>query len=263
MAKLIRSAKSGNDWTRNELAAYNIAVEYQNAATFFGMHNLPQPATINPAVLTVTDPDDAADGDVAALLDMMDLATSPAPNEESAVDDFAVLLLRALGYNTPRGRVLRTRKDIPLVICGENRNAITDVCVIDVGQNEEILLLVQEDKRHMDNSDPEPQLIAEAIAAFAANNQTRQQTFSQPLLDSKIMAGITMKGTTPIFYKIKVTAELVTNVGGGVYPQAATTVYAHVPDVPRPNRRWAEGMKPLDNRRVILSCYEAFKQFVN
>ncbi|KAN0080323.1 hypothetical protein V8E55_009889 [Tylopilus felleus] len=189
----------------------------------------------------------------------MDLAMSPAPVEESAVDDFAVLLLRALGYNT-RGRVLRTRKDIPLVICGENSHAKVDVCIID--QNE-ISLLVQEDKRHMDNSDPEPQLIAQAIAAFAANNQTRQQTLNQPPLDSKIMAGITMKGTAPIFYKIGVTAALVTSVGGGVYPQAVTTVYAHVPNIPRPNRRWSEGMKPLDNRQVILSCYEAFKQFVN
>ena len=95
-----------------------------------------------------------------------------APAEESAVDDFAFLLLRALGYNA-RGRVLRTRKDIPLVICGENRHATTDICIVD--QNE-ILLLVQEDKRHMDNSNPEPQLIAEAIAAFAANNEIRRQT---------------------------------------------------------------------------------------
>jgi hypothetical protein len=260
MAELIRSAKSGSDWTRNELAAYNIVVEYQDAVTFFGTHILPQPtATINPGVLTATTPDDATDDGVYELLRMMDLAMCPAPAEESAVDDFAVMLLRALGYNG-RGRVLRTRKDLPLIICGENRHAKTDVCIID--QNE-ILLLVQEDKRHMYNADPEPQLIAEAIAAFAVNNQTRQQTLGQPALDSKIMAGITMKGTTPIFYKIKVSAALVTCVGGGAYPQAATTVYAHIPQIPRPNRRWSEGMKPLDNREVILSCYEAFKQFVN
>ncbi|KAI0293287.1 hypothetical protein B0F90DRAFT_1643190, partial [Multifurca ochricompacta] len=101
-----------------------------------------------------------------------DLAMSPAPAEESAVDDFAVLLLRALGY-TPRGRVVRTRKEIPLIICGEARHAKMDVCIID--QNE-IWLLDQEDKQHLDSSDPEPQLIAEAIAAFAANNQTRQRT---------------------------------------------------------------------------------------
>ncbi len=129
------------------------------------------------------------------------------------------------------------------------------MCIID---RNEILLLVQENKRHLDSSDPEPQLIAKAIAAFAANNQTRQRTFNQAPLDSKVMAGITIKGTAPIFYKIPVTAALV-----AIYPQAATTVYAHVPNIPRPNRRWNEGMKPLDNRQVILSCYEAFKQFVN
>jgi len=72
-----------------------------------------------------------------------------------------------------------------------------------------------------------------------------------------------MRGTTPIFYKIKVTAELVTSVSEGTNPQVATIVYAHAPDVPRPNRRWSEGMKPLDNRHIILSCYEAFKQLVN
>ena len=156
MTELIRSAKSGSDWKGNEVAAYNITIEYQDAAAFFGVHNLPQPTTVNPAVLTATDPDEAADDGVYELLRTMDLAMSPAPAEESAVDDFAVLLLRALGYTT-RGRVLRTRKDIPLVICGENRHAKTDVCIID---ENEILLLVQEDKRHMDNSDPEPQLIA-------------------------------------------------------------------------------------------------------
>ena len=60
MTELIHSAKSGSDWTMNELAAYKIMVEYQNAATF-GTRNLPQPTTVNPAVFTATDPDDAAD----------------------------------------------------------------------------------------------------------------------------------------------------------------------------------------------------------
>ena len=77
------------------------------------------------------------------------------------------------------------------------------------------------------------------------------------------MAGITMKGTAPIFYKILVTAALTGSVASRVYPQVATTVYAHVPNVLRLNHRWSKGMKPLDNRQVILSCYEAFRQFVN
>ena len=242
----------------NELRAYNITVVYQDAATFFERPDLPQPRII-PDVLTALDPNDTVDDNAYELLRHMDLAMSPAPAEESAVDDFAILLLRALGY-TGRGRVFRSRKDIPLVICGENSHAKTDVCIVD---DNEILLLVQEDKRHMENSDPEPQLIAEAIAAFAANNQIRQSTLAHPPLPSKVMAGITMKGTAPTFYKIHVTTNLVTSVGGGVYPDAPTVVYAHIPSVPRPNRRWSEGMKPLDNRRIILSCYEAFKKFVN
>ena len=258
MSQLIRSAKSGSDWTVNELAAYNIRVVYQDATTFFERPDLPQPSII-PEVLTATDPDDTTDDSAYELLRYMDLAMSLPPAEESAVDDFAVVLLRALGY-TRRGRVSRTRKDIPLLICGENRHVKTDVCIID---DNEILLLVQEDKRHLDNSDPQPQLIVEAIAAFAANNQVRQQTLAQPPLPSKIMSGITMKGTAPTFYKIFITTELVASVAGGVYPATPTIVYAHIPTIPRPNRRWSEGMKPLDNRGIILSCYEAFKRFVN
>ncbi|KAJ7736608.1 hypothetical protein B0H14DRAFT_2638922 [Mycena olivaceomarginata] len=74
--------------------------------------------------------------------------------EESAVDDFAFVLFQELGY-TPVGRVIRTRKDIPLVICGEQRHAKTD-------------------------------LVAEAIAAFHSNNLTRTQALGLPALASKV-----------------------------------------------------------------------------
>lgn len=258
MAQLIRSVKSGSDWTANELTAYNITVVYQDAATFFETPNLPQPA-INPNVLTTLDHNNAPDDDTYTFIRHLDLAMVPVPAEESAVDDFAVVLLRALGY-TPRGRALRTRKDLPLVVCGENRYAKTDVCLID---EQEIMLLVQEDKRHMIPGEPEPQLIAEAIAAFTANNRTRVLTWGLPPLPSKCIAGITLTGTAPVFYKINVSTELLTAVGGGAYPETPTIVYAHLPVIPRPHRRWSEGMKPLDSRKIILSCYEAFKRFVN
>ncbi|KAJ7870143.1 hypothetical protein B0H14DRAFT_2345757, partial [Mycena olivaceomarginata] len=179
--------------------------------------------------------------------------------EESAVDDFAVLLFQELGY-VPVGRVIRTRKDIPLVICGEHRHAKTDVCIIDDGG---ILLLVQEDKRHADGGNPVPQLVAEAIAAFQSNNLTRELTFGLPPLPFKVVPGITMKGTSPIFFKVPVSQELVTAVIGGVYPATETIVQAHLPAIPRPAERLNEGMKPQDNRLIIMSCYEAFKQFVH
>ncbi|OCB85857.1 hypothetical protein A7U60_g6988 [Sanghuangporus baumii] len=111
------------------------------------------------------------------------------PDEESAVVDFTVALFRACGY-TGVGRIARTRKKIPLLICGERRDTKTVVCIMD--DNDEILLLVQEDKRHMEGSDPEPQLIAQAIAAFTANNQTRVRTLRLPPLQSKVIPGITL-----------------------------------------------------------------------
>ena len=71
-----------------------------------------------------------------------------------------------------------------------------------------------------------------------------------------------MVGTAPSFFKIPVTQELVECVEQGQHPLAPTIVTGHVPDIPRPNRRFSEGMKPLDNRRAFLQCYEAFKKFV-
>ena len=61
----------------------------------------------------------------------MNLAMDPIPSEESAVDDFAMQLLRTMGYSyvgRTTGRDLRNRKDIPLLICGERKHAKTDVC---------------------------------------------------------------------------------------------------------------------------------------
>ena len=56
-----------------------------------------------------------------------------------------------------------------------------------------------------------------------------------------------MVGTSPTFLKVLTTTELVQCVQRGEYP-ATPMVFL--------------GMKLLDNRRIILQCYEAFKQFV-
>ncbi|KIM92408.1 hypothetical protein PILCRDRAFT_810464 [Piloderma croceum F 1598] len=245
MANLIRSSKSGHDWTINDLMAYNISIVQQNTATFFGQATLPLPAQ-HPDLLNRLMADEMVDDDSYQVVRYMDLAMDPVPGEESAVGDFAMQLLRMMGYaSRTLRRDLRSRKDISLFICREWWHAKTDVCVMD---RSSYLLLVQEDKRHLETVDPEPQLIAEAIAAP---------------LDIKIMAGITMTGTAPTFFKIPVTLELIKAVQRGEYPATPTVVAMHRPNVPRPVRRLSEGMHPLDNRCCILSCFEAFRQFVN
>ena len=255
MATLLRSPKSGSDWAPNDLLAYNIDIQFQDMATFFGVNPLPQPAVDN-EVFTRLNADDMTNELNYKFVRYMDLAMSPVPAEESAVVDFAVCLLTLLGY-VPRTRMTRTRMDIPLTICGEQCHAKTDVCVVD---EDDFLLLVQEDN---EQKDPEPQLIAETIAAFQANNTRRMRVLGQDVIDAKVMLGVTLVGSSPTFYKISVTKELAQAVALGHFPATPTVVYAHLPAVPRPARRLSEGMKPLDNRRHILACYEAFRQFVN
>ena len=121
------------------------------------------------------------------------------------------------------------------------------------------LLLVQEDKQHLETVDPAPQL---AIAAVQFYNRTRDLLGLDPL-DVQVMAGITMTGTSPAFFKIPVTLELIGAIRGGEYPATPTSVEMHRPEVTRPARRLSEGMRPLDNRRSILACFEAFRPFVN
>ncbi|KAL6306109.1 hypothetical protein BKA93DRAFT_841742 [Sparassis latifolia] len=191
MANITRSAKSGIDWTQNELQAYHIQVVEQDAIAFLGVPALPL-SSVPQEVLTTASVDDMADDRNFTLVSYMELAMNPKPAQESAVIDFARHLLEMLGY-APRPRVIRTRYDIPLFICGAWKHTQTDVCIMD---EDEILLLVQENKRHLEQVDAEPQLIAGAIAAFRTMNMIRKP---QPPLQSKVMAGIILTGTFPTF----------------------------------------------------------------
>ena len=255
---LIRSAKLGSDWGRNELAAYNISKEPQDAPTFFEVDPLPEPH-VPDDMLNKVEAEDTTNLDAFRTISAMDLAMNATPLEESAVDDFAVRLFDILGY-TNRDVLLRTRKDIELVICGVLMHAKTDVCLLK--NRTEIILLVQEDKRQMeDRGDAEAQLIAEAIAAFQSNNKERILAGLDPA-QHLLIPGIVMIGTAPIFYKIPVTKGLADAVTYGAFPPSPTVVHFHVPAVPRPHRRLSEGMKPLDSRHIVLCCYEAFKRFI-
>jgi hypothetical protein len=71
-----------------------------------------------------------------------------------------------------------------------------------------------------------------------------------------------MSGTLPTFFKIPVTQQLVTAIGRGEPPAHMTAVAFHPPSLARPKLCLDEGMKPLDNRQQIMSCYEAFKAII-
>ena len=141
MANLIRSAKPGCDWTPNEPFAFNIKVVPTNATVFFGDPVLPQPS-ISPIILgNLQKPDgDILDDEKDFFLHLSSVENG---YEESAVDDFAALLLRLMKYNQGPECMIRTRKEISFFMAGQRVAANTDVCVID---RDAFILLVQADK---------------------------------------------------------------------------------------------------------------------
>jgi len=256
MANLIRSAKSGSDWTTNDLLAYNISVSSQSPNNFYGqpLPTVESLSSLDPNLLSGTlDTQGLSDG-TYRLLQYLDLASRANSGQESAIDDFAREILRTLGYEK-RGLLLRSRYAIPLMISGDpKRSAQTDVCLVQGSST--ILLVVQEDKTAVSVRDPEPQVIAEAIAAFQSNNRIRAR-LGEPQLNSMTIPCITMVGTRPIFYLVPVTRELSEAVATAQYPLCSTVVKKCV--VASNSRRLSEGMETPDFRQVALQHYTAFR----
>jgi hypothetical protein len=108
---------------------------------------------------------------------------------------------------------------------------------------------------------PEPQLIAASIAAFDMNNIHRSQS-GYPVLDSQVIPAIIMVGNAPVFYRTFVTTALTDGLYESTRPKKSTTVLRYNPPVPDFRRYISEGMRPLENRRVVFQCLEAFKAVI-
>jgi hypothetical protein len=120
MANLTRSAKPGSDWTRYELAAYNITVIHQTKAEFFGVNDLHAPSQPTVVAFMITKyRENAPDEATRKLLHFLDLALSPRAGDEAVVENFVAKLLEKLEYDSV-GRIIFFRRSIPLYICGVN-----------------------------------------------------------------------------------------------------------------------------------------------
>jgi hypothetical protein len=256
MTEIIRVCKPGSKWTQDDLKSFNISVLEKSEEEFFGISleivsldgvpdglvNLEWPSTDDP--------------DSCDILIHLDLAMSTLGSGESAIDDFASRLLEILKFNRI-GQVIGTRRDIKMVMCGKNTHAKTDVCIID---KKGIFFLIQEDKSYMKFPDPEPQIIAEAIAAFQHNNIRLKYSKSKDIKDH-VFPCITMIGTYPTFYKVKVTKELDEAVRLGKYPKYETLVEKFNPIDDESG--YSYGMKPLRYRKRILQSFIAFRGIYN
>lgn len=251
----IRTAKSGSDWSKNELLAYHISVSPVPADFFFAPVVEPSLQHLDPNILN--SPAGAEDANlsdaVIAYLGYLDLAVNA--TQESSIDDFAVRTLDLLGFNE-RGTVVATRYAIPLTICADSgRIAQTDVCLLH--RPTMVLLVLIEDKTLSNRTDAESQVIAEAIAAFQFNNQKREERGLAGLAAMTIPC-ITMSGTRPTFYLVPVTQELSAAVIGGMYPATETKVLKCV-TVAAHTRRVSEGMEDTEYRKLALKRLLRFR----
>jgi hypothetical protein len=252
MANFIRSAKSGSDWTKNELLAYNIRTVPKSDTGFFGEVPEKLPENLSKEFLEYEFGEEKPEKDEELLM-YLDLASR---GLENVVHDSVSQLLRASGYRK-KGRIVITGETMNLVVCGEYRTARTDVSIL--GPEGSTILLVQEDRRRTNFKDAESQVIAGAIAAFQYNNRTRRERGLNEI-DSMIIPCITVKGTFPTFYLVPVTEELNTCIMGGIYPNSATEILRYIPRV---SGRGIDVMKSKEDRKRVLQCYESFKKFVD
>ncbi|KAJ7147737.1 hypothetical protein C8R43DRAFT_953089 [Mycena crocata] len=198
---------------------FGLAVPHSLPGTivdFFGIDVLPAyPASLH--AFATTDNRTEADGDAYKLLHYLHPAHRPTIGQEAAVGLFVSKILERLGH-VEGHRIIMIQHTLPLFICGFDSSAETDVCILD--DNVDVLLLMQGDAHLEPGLDPEPHVIAQAIAAF-------QRKFP-PIIE---------------------TASLNDAVKTGVFPAVETTVYRHIPWLPHPN---SEGMESLDNGAVLL-----------
>jgi len=255
MPRLIRSAKSGSAWEANDLRMYNITASDRSPEEFFLNQN--HPHTIDHDILysPAINPNPNLSPAAARYLRFLQ-TTIRFPRNEGAVDVFVLNTLTLLNFDGPDITVTQNHI-IPLTICGDTaRVAQTDVCLMHLPSG--VLLVLIESKSATSSANAEPQVIAQAIAAFQSNNRIRK-LHGLAVLPTTVIPCITMLGTHPAFYLVPVTEALSTAVIGG-RPCDTETDVSRFQFLSRTRRQTMAGMEDPEYRRQALENFLAFKE---
>jgi hypothetical protein len=201
---------------------------------------------------------------VLAFIKDIHAVTKTHKSQESAVDDFAKTMFHIFHYDYG-DRCIRTREELVLEMCGKTTGAKPDLCIETM--NSSIKLMVQEDKNYnvangnFLGSNPEAQVIAEAIAAFQNNSKMRTGRIAglYPVI-KQLIPCITLLGTYPTFYLFEVTTELAEAVKNGEEPSKETIVRKY--QVPLLSVPLGDAMLSQKYKPKIFHCYAAFRKFL-
>ena len=156
MANVTHFAKPGSKWMFNNLVSYNISLNEMDPCSFFGLQvgensfwkyltlfmlqELPQPK-IDQELLKNIDVCSMKQDDHITLMLYLNCTMIP-ENGESAIINFAYELLEGLDF-IHQDQTASLQVNLLLSICGKDRCAKANVCIIDHSpKNDHILLLV-------------------------------------------------------------------------------------------------------------------------
>ena len=112
MAKVIRSAKSGNAWSTDELLAYNITIQTKKVTEFFGCE-LCSDECIDPNLLSsLTLIPTGISDDALRFLKYLARISHPNP-EDPFLNDFANGLLIALNFDRQNSTTIQQLYSLP------------------------------------------------------------------------------------------------------------------------------------------------------
>jgi hypothetical protein len=127
-----------------------------------------------------------------------------------------------------------------------------------------VLLVLQTDKTRANaaaaastTGQPEPRIIAGAVAAYQNNNKMREAR-GLPAIDSMTIPCVAMSGTQPTFYLVPVSSELNIAVMTGRNAYTPINVTKCVTTF-GPDGRFRESMETAEYRRLAFQRFVAFR----
>jgi hypothetical protein len=98
MANFVRCARSGDDWSINELLAFNIEVQRATTVTFFNTADLPEVSVPETILNNLQEPDAPLPKLEQKFFQYMQVAERAVP-ERPTPSDFIVFLLNLMDYD--------------------------------------------------------------------------------------------------------------------------------------------------------------------
>ena len=147
------------------------------------------------------------------------------PHQESIIDELAKAVLKVTGYEIHSHTVChQVARSSGVTVIWLPKAMFASF----IDQRQFTYFSKRIRKTTCNHNEPEPQMMAKAIAAYQHNNSIRCDQ-DIPELDNMTFPSLTMVGSRPCFYKVTVTKQLSDAVVQGSYPSQVTIIKCCVP----------------------------------